>query len=103
MVPAEPVRRAVHQRQVHGQLPAARSIKIQDERVDIKPKWGQIIENDPHWAKDGVPGFKGVSGMNYSWKDPDEFKFLDPGEDDCPDAATEPCADPEGLTTQKTT
>jgi hypothetical protein len=82
-----------------GSYQLVESIKIQDERVDIKPKWGQIIENDPHWATDGVPGFKGVSGMNYAWKDPDEFKTLD--EEDCDEVANPTCVDPEGLTAQK--
>ena len=80
-----------------GSYQLVESIKISDDRVDVKPKWGTIIENDPHWATDGVPGFKGVSGMNYAWKDPDEFKFFDPEE--CAEEEAEPeCVDPEGLT-----
>ncbi len=82
-----------------GSYQLAESIKIKDERVDVKPKWGQIIENDPHWKDDGVPGFVGKSGMNYAWKDPDEFKTLD--EDDCDEVKNPTCEDPEGLTNVK--
>ena len=62
-----------------GSYQLAESIKISPARANINAETGQIIENDPHWASDGVPGFKGASGMNYSWKDPDEFKFEDDG------------------------
>ena len=86
-----------------GSYQLVESIKIQDERVNIKPKWGQIIELDPHWASDGVPGFQSaLTGMHYAWKDPDEFKFFDP--DECIEEEAEPeCVDPEGLTDQKIT
>jgi hypothetical protein len=83
-----------------GSYQLVESIKIKDERVDIKPKWGQIIELDPHWATDGVPGFQStLTGMHYAWKDPDEFKTLDA--DECDEVANPDCVDPEGLTTQK--
>ena len=83
-----------------GSYQLVESIKIDDARVNIKPKWGQIIEIDPHWATDGVPGFQSaLTGMHYAWKDPDEFKTLDP--EDCDEALNPTCADPEGLTTQK--
>jgi hypothetical protein len=66
------------------------SIKIDGDRVDVDKETGQVIEFDPHWKEDGVPGFVGKSGMNYAWKDPDEFKTLDGGGED-----------PEGLTNAK--
>jgi hypothetical protein len=73
-----------------GSYQLAQSIKIDNNRVNVSKTTGQVIENDPHWKEDGVPGFIGKSGMNYSWKDPDEFKTLEGGGED-----------PEGLTNDK--
>ena len=73
-----------------GSYQMVQSIKIDGSRVDIDDTTGQVIEFDPHWKEDGVPGMVGKSGMNYAWKDPDEFKELDGGGED-----------PEGLTNAK--
>lgn len=73
-----------------GSYQMVQSIKIDNNRVNVSKTTGQVIEFDPHWKDDGVPGFVGKSGMNYAWKDPDEFKTLDGGG-----------ADPEGLTNAK--
>ncbi len=73
-----------------GSYQLAQSIKIDGNRVNVNKVTGQVIEHDPHWAEDGVPGFVGKSGMNYAWKDPDEFKTLEGGGED-----------PEGLTNDK--
>jgi hypothetical protein len=78
-----------------GSYQLVESIKIDKNRVPIDDETGQVIENDPHWKTDGVPGFIGASGMNYAWKDPDEFKDLEPGDDGYPGL------DPTGLTTPK--
>ena len=42
----------------------------------------QIMEHDPHWVDDETYGFVGPSGMNYSYKDPDEYKTHDDGSPD---------------------
>ena len=76
-----------------GSYQMVESIKIDKNRVNIDAEEGQVIEFDPHWKEDGVPGFVGESGMNYAWKDPDEFKTLDEE-----DGGGE---DPEGLTNAK--
>lgn len=82
-----------------GSYQMVQSIKIDKARVNISKTTGQVIEFDPHWKEDGVPGMVGKTGVNYAWKDPDEFKTLD--EEDC-DVATNPdCEDPEGLTSAK--
>ncbi len=73
-----------------GSYQLTESIKIDKNRVNVNAETGQVIEIDPHWKEDGVPGFVGKSGLNYAWKDPDEFKELDNGDED-----------PEGLTTAK--
>jgi hypothetical protein len=70
-----------------GSYQMVQSIKIDKARVNISKTTGQVIEFDPHWREDGVPGMVGKTGVNYAWKDPDEFK--DGG------------ADPEGLTAAK--
>jgi hypothetical protein len=70
-----------------GSYQMVQSIKIDNNRVDVDKETGQVIEFDPHWKEDGVPGMVGKTGVNYAWKDPDEFK--DGG------------ADPEGLTNPK--
>ncbi|MGB7962070.1 MAG: CotH kinase family protein [Propionicimonas sp.] len=83
-----------------GSYQLAESIKIAGDRMDLDEKYGQIIENDPHYAEDGVPGFKGLTGMQYSFKDPDEWKSVPAG----PKAIQDPVKgwlDPKGLTTAK--
>lgn len=77
----------------YGSYQMVESIKIDNNRVDVDEETGQVIEFDPHWKSDGVPGFVGNSGMNYAWKDPDEFKTLDPEDGGGPD--------PEGLSNAK--
>ena len=42
----------------------------------------QVMEHDPHWVDDETYGFVGPSGMNYEYKDPDEFKTNDDGSPD---------------------
>jgi hypothetical protein len=73
-----------------GSYQIVQSIKIDSNRVNVSKTTGQVIEFDPHWKEDGIPGFIGKTGMNYAWKDPDEFKELDGGGED-----------PEGLTNAK--
>ena len=73
-----------------GSYQMVQSIKIDNKRVDVSDTTGQVIEFDPHWKEDGVPGMVGKTGVNYAWKDPDEFKDLDGGGQD-----------PEGLTNAK--
>ena len=75
-----------------GSYQLTQSIKIDSKRMNLNKKYGQVIENDPHYASDGVPGFKGLSGMPFSFKDPDEWK-----------TKTDGSVDPEGLTTEKVT
>ncbi len=72
-----------------GSYQMVQSIKIDKTRVNVSKTTGQVIEFDPHWKEDGVPGMVGKTGVNYAWKDPDEFK--DGGND------------PEGLTNAKIT
>jgi hypothetical protein len=73
-----------------GSYQLVQSIKIDSNRVNVSKTTGQVIEFDPHWKDDGIPGFVGASGMNFAWKDPDEFKTLEGGG-----------SDPEGLTNAK--
>lgn len=73
-----------------GSYQILQSIKIDKDRVNVNKTNGQVIEFDPHWKADGVPGFVGLSGQNFSWKDPDEFKNFDDG-----------FQDPNGLTNAK--
>lgn len=42
----------------------------------------QVMEHDPHWVDDETYGFVGPSGMNYEYKDPDEYKTNDDGSPD---------------------
>ena len=70
-----------------GSYQMVQSIKIDKNRVNVNKLTGQVIEFDPHWKEDGVPGMIGQTGVNYAWKDPDEFKDGDEAE--------------EGLTTAK--
>ena len=82
-----------------GSYQMVESIKIDKNRVNVSATTGQVIEIDPHWKEDGVPGFVAESGLNYAWKDPDEFKTLD--DDECDEATNPDCEDPEGLTNDK--
>lgn len=59
-----------------GSYQLIQSIKIDDERVNINKETGQIIEFDPWWREDGVPGMEGTgvyARLDYSWKDPDKY------------------------------
>lgn len=76
-----------------GSYQFVQSIKIDSNRVKVDKETGQVIEFDPHWKEDGVPGYVGFSGQDFAWKDPDEFKTLDPE-----DGGGQ---DPEGLTNAK--
>ncbi len=85
--------RAVRQREYRGSYELIQTIKIDKDRLNINKETGQIIEFDPWWREDGVPGMEGVgvfARLDYSWKDPDEYKKLDDGSQD-----------PEGLTSAK--
>ncbi|MGH3457625.1 CotH kinase family protein [Aeromicrobium sp.] len=73
-----------------GSYQMVESIKIDSNRVNVSKTTGQVIEFDPHYKEDGVPGMVGKTGVKYAWKDPDEFKTLDDGNED-----------PEGLTNAK--
>ncbi|MEO6470521.1 MAG: CotH kinase family protein [Aeromicrobium sp.] len=73
-----------------GSYQIVQSIKIDNNRVNVDKVAGQVMEVDPHYVEDGVPGFKGQSGLPFSFKDPDEFKKLADG-----------TQDPEGLTAAK--
>ncbi|MCW2768752.1 MAG: CotH protein [Aeromicrobium sp.] len=76
-----------------GSYELVQSIKIDSKRVNVAKPTGQIIEIDPHYKADGVPGFIGQSKLPFSFKDPDEYKKL-------PDGVTD---DPEGLTAARVT
>ena len=52
-----------------GSYQLTQSIKIDAKRMSLNKAFGQIVENDPHYASDGVPGFKGLSGMPFSFKE----------------------------------
>ncbi len=74
-----------------GSYQMVESIKIDSNRVKVDKFTGQVMEFDPHWKDgDGTFGFKGFSGQDFSYKDPDEFKKLDDNSED-----------PEGLTAAK--
>lgn len=60
-----------------GSYQLVQSIKIDKNRVNVPKATGQIMEHDPHWVDDETEGFVGASGMNYSYKDPDECKTAD--------------------------
>lgn len=57
-----------------GSYQLIQSIKIDKDRVDIKKKKGVVIEIDPHFEEDGVPGFYGDHKLPYAFKVPDERK-----------------------------
>ena len=62
-----------------GSYQLIQSIKIDKDRIDIKKKKGVVIEIDPHYKADGVPGFRGDHHLPYAFKDPDERKKKDDG------------------------
>ncbi len=62
-----------------GSYQLVQSIKIDKHRVDVDEKTGVIIEIDPHFKEDGVPGFFGDHKIPYAFKDPDERKKKDDG------------------------
>ncbi len=79
-----------------GSYQLVQSIKIDNKRVDVDEITGQILEWDPHWKDgDGTFGFTSFSGQDVSFKDPDEYKQLEPGDDGYPGP------DPEGLSDAK--
>ncbi len=79
-----------------GSYQLVQSIKIDSNRVNVNKTTGQILEWDPHWKDgDGTFGFTSFSGQDVSFKDPDEYKQLEPGDDGYPGA------DPEGLSDAK--
>ncbi len=59
-----------------GSYQLIQSIKLDKKRVNVDKKTGQIIEFDPWWREDGVPGMEGkgvYARLDYSWKDPDTY------------------------------
>ncbi|MEO6472241.1 MAG: CotH kinase family protein [Aeromicrobium sp.] len=62
-----------------GSYELIQSIKIDKDRVNIDEKKGVVIEIDPHFKRDGVPGFRGDHHIPYAFKDPDERKTKDDG------------------------
>jgi hypothetical protein len=57
-----------------GSYQISESIKIDKNRIDIPKKKGVVIEIDPHFKEDHVPGFVGGHRIPYAFKDPDERK-----------------------------
>lgn len=81
-----------------GSYQLVQSIKIDSNRVNVNKTTGQVMEWDPHWKDgDGTFGFTSFSGMDNSFKDPDEYEQLEPGDEGYPGL------DPEGLTDTKRT
>jgi hypothetical protein len=69
------------------------SVKIDDDRVNVNPATGMIMETDGNSVADSSLGFKSTLGkIAFAFKDPDERKTLAGGG-----------ADPEGVTSQKLT
>lgn len=55
-----------------GSYQLTQSIKIDSKRVNISKTDGMVVELDPHFAVDGVPGFFATkSKLPYTFKDPD--------------------------------
>jgi hypothetical protein len=87
-----------------GSYQLVQSVKIDSNRVPADKKFGAIVENDPHFKADKVPGFKGASGMPFAFKDPDEWKPVAEGTAGAVwDEAKGEWLDPEGLTQPKVT
>ena len=57
-----------------GSYQLSESVKIDKNRIDISQKKGIVVEVDPHFEEDGVPGFYGDHKLPYAMKDPDERK-----------------------------
>ncbi len=62
-----------------GSYQLTESIKIDKNRIDIDEEKGVVIEIDPHFKEDRVPGFFGDHLIPYAFKDPDE-RFTGPKE-----------------------
>ena len=87
-----------------GSYQLVQSVKIDSNRVPADKKLGAVVENDPHFKADKVPGFKGASGMPFAFKDPDEWKAVAEGTAGAVwDDARGEWLDPEGLTQAKVT
>ena len=57
-----------------GSYQISESIKIDKNRINIDKKKGVVVEIDPHFKEDDVPGFFGDHKIPYAFKDPDERK-----------------------------
>ncbi len=57
-----------------GSYQISESIKIDKNRIDIDENKGVVVEIDPHFKEDDVPGFFGDHDIPYAFKDPDERK-----------------------------
>ena len=87
-----------------GSYQLVQSVKIDSNRVPADKKLGAVVENDPHFTSDKVPGFKGASGMPFAFKDPDEWKPVAEGTEGAVwDDTRSEWLDPEGLTQAKVT
>ncbi len=73
-----------------GSYQLVESIKVSKDRIDISENNGVVIEVDPHFVEDKVPGFYGDHKLPYAFKVPDERKKNDDGTED-----------PEGITDAK--
>jgi hypothetical protein len=73
-----------------GSYQLVESIKVSKHRIDISENNGVVIEVDPHFVEDKVPGFYGDHLLPYAFKVPDERKKNDDGTED-----------PEGITDAK--
>jgi hypothetical protein len=87
-----------------GSYQLVQSVKIDSNRVPADKSHGAVLENDPHFRADKVPGFKAASGMPFAFKDPDEWKPVAEGTAGAVwDDARGEWLDPEGLTQPKVT
>src|SRR5688500_4633163 len=57
-----------------GSYQISESIKIDKNRINIDENTGVVVEIDPHFKEDDVPGFFGDHKIPYAFKDPDERK-----------------------------
>ena len=72
------------------------SVKIDDDRVNVNPETGMIMETDGNSVSDSSLGFKSTLGkIAFAFKDPDERKTLS--------AEDGGGVDPEGVTSAKLT
>ncbi|MCW2800692.1 MAG: hypothetical protein JWQ70_2164 [Aeromicrobium sp.] len=65
-----------------GSYQLVESIKVNKHRINISKKNGVVIEIDPHFKKDGVPGFFGAHLIPYAFKVPDERRKNADGTED---------------------